>query len=305
MDFSHLHYFRAAARHGNLTRAAEELYISQPGLSRYLSQLEETLGVPLFERRRGKIRLNTYGQLFLANVNLAFEQLERGVDTVRQAYAKDQNLLSVACSIEDFLIDQLKGFSPTQPDISIRQYTGSMTEIEQRLLRRDLDLAICAHPIANAAIRYERLSSCPYVLICHETNPLTAHERIRIEQAGQEHFICESSRLDRKQLTALCRPAGFEPHISHEIENGYILFNLLEANTGVALAPLAYYLKLNRHFPLHHLRALPITDEALPDSEIGVAVLDSQPLSRSTELFLAYLRRSAARELEEIRLYLP
>ena len=78
MDFSQLNYFRAAARHGNLTRAAEELYISQPGLSRYLSRLEEELGVPLFERRKGKITLNTYGQLFLANVNLAFDQLEQG-----------------------------------------------------------------------------------------------------------------------------------------------------------------------------------------------------------------------------------
>ena len=64
MDFSQLNYFRAAARHGNLTHAAEELYISQPGLSRYLSRLEEELGVPLFERRKGKITLNTYGQLF-------------------------------------------------------------------------------------------------------------------------------------------------------------------------------------------------------------------------------------------------
>lgn len=301
MDFSQLHYFQAAARHGNLTRAAEELYISQPGLSRYLSRLEEEMGVPLFDRRRGKISLNTYGQLFLANVNLAFDQLERGVDTVRQVYAKDQNLLSVACSIEDFLIDQLKDFSPVCPEISIRQYTGSLAEIEARLLRQNLDLAICAHPLESAAICYEQLSRCPYVLICHRDNPLTAFGHIRIAQAKEQTFICENSRLDRRQLAALCRLAGFEPHISHEIENGYILFNLLSENAGVAIAPLAYYLKLNRHFPHHPLHALLIEDEALPPSEIGVAFLRDQPHGRSAALFLEHLRRSAAGEAKEMQ----
>ena len=52
--------FYTVAKCGSLTKAAEELYISQPGLSRYLSRLEDELGVPMFERRKGKIILNTY-----------------------------------------------------------------------------------------------------------------------------------------------------------------------------------------------------------------------------------------------------
>ena len=68
MDFEHLNYFRTVARLGNLSQAAKELYISQPGLSRYLTKLEQEIGVPLFERRKGRIVLNTYGQIFLTNV---------------------------------------------------------------------------------------------------------------------------------------------------------------------------------------------------------------------------------------------
>ena len=298
MDFSHLNYFRTVARHGNLTRAAEELYISQPGLSRYLSRLEEELGVPLFERRKGKITLNTYGQLFLANVNLAFDQLEQGVASVRQLYSKDQNVLAVACSIEDFLIDRLKEFSPRHPEIGIRQYTGSSAEIEAKLLQRTLDLAICAHPLQNTAIRYERLSHCPYVLICHEDNPLAAGGSVYLSQAADQVFICENSRLDRRRLTALCAAAGFQPKVSHEIENGYILFNLLQENHGVALVPLAYYLKIERHFPGHRLRALKIADEQAPVSEIGVAYLPEQNESNSVAMFLHYLRAWAGQEAE-------
>ena len=88
MDFLQLNYFRAVARHGNMSQAARELYITQPGLSRCISRLEDELGVPLFERRKGKIVLNTYGQLFLANVNLAFDQLEQGTEAVRRLYSR-------------------------------------------------------------------------------------------------------------------------------------------------------------------------------------------------------------------------
>lgn len=300
MDFSQLNYFRAAARYGNLTRAAEELYISQPGLSRYLSRLEEELGVPLFERRKGKITLNTYGQLFLANVNLAFDQLEQGVEAVRHLYSKDQNVLSVSCSVEDFLIDQLKEFSPHHPEIGIRQYTYPFSELEAQLVRQNLDLAICAHPIHSNIVRYERLSQCPYVLICHRDNPLSALGSVCLEQAQTQFFICENSRLSKSRLTSLCQPSGFLPKVSYEIENGYILFNLLEANHGVAVIPLAHFLKINSHFPGHHLCVLPLKDKHLPMSEIGAAYLPEHGRSGSTAVFLGYLRMRAGQELAEM-----
>lgn len=304
MDFSQLDYFRIAARRGNLTRAAEELYISQPGLSRSLSRLEEELGVPLFERRKGKVALNTYGQVFLANVELAFEQLDQGVETIRRMYSKDQNILSVACSIEDFLIDRLKEFSSVHPEIGIRQHTGSLAEIEAKLLQRSIDLAICAHPLRNAAIRYECLSHCPYVLVCRQDDPLAAGGSIRLAQAADKVFICENSRLDRQQLSALCAIAGFQPRVSHEIENGYILFNLLQESGGVALVPLAYYLKIDSHFPDHRLRALWLEDEKLPVSEIGVAYLPEHDQTGSATVFLEHLRAWASQEAEVmIRLF--
>ena len=304
MEFSQLSYFRAAARHGNLTRAAEELHVSQPGLSRYLSRLEEELGVPLFERRKGRIALNTYGQVFLANVDLAFGQLERGAEAVRQMYTRDLNILSVACSIEDFLIDRLKDFSPVHPEIGIRQYAGTIPEMQEQLLRRNLDLMICAHPVSDPAIRYEQLSQCPYVLLCRRDDPLAAWRSLRLRQAAGETFVCENSRMDRRRLTALCQTLGFTPKVSHEVENGYILFNLLRNGMGVAIVPLAHYLQLEAHYPDHGLRALPLEDGEIPPAEIGVAYLPGQGDLGSAGLFLDYLRESSRQEAEAMAQFL-
>ena len=297
MDFSHLNYFRVVARYGNLSRAAKELYISQPGLSRYLSRLEEEVGVPLFDRRKGKISLNTYGQIFLGNVNLAFEQLEQGIETMQQLYSRDQNILTVSCSIEDFLVDRLKEFSPQHPEIGIRQYTCSLTEMEQQLLRNNLDFAISAHPIQNDRIRYDQLSNCPYVLICHENNPLAEHQSIYLSQAKDQYFLCENSRLTRHGLERICKQAGFSPHVSHEIESGYILLNLLEAGTGVVLAPLAHALKFDTQVPGHHLRILHLKDEELPRAEIGIVYLAERKQTASTICFMEYLHQWSDQEM--------
>ena len=306
MDFTNLNYFRTVARCENLTQAANELYISQPGLSRYLSRLESELGVPLFDRRRGKIVLNTYGQVFLASVELAFNQLEKGAETARQLFSRDQNILSVACSIEDFLVDLLKEFSPLYPEIAIRQFSYSMSEIEEQLLRKNLDFAICAHPIGNNHIKYDLLSSCPFVLICHEDNPLAKEDSIWLQQAAQEKFLCESSRLNERELAEFCGRAGFTPQISHEVVNGYILINLLESGTDVALLPLAYLPKIHRQLPNHHLRFLRLRDEDLPQSELGMVYLDDHVQSTAAKCFLDFIHQSLSSDLqnlEDVQIY--
>ena len=304
MDFLQLNYFRAVARHGNMSQAARELYITQPGLSRCISRLEDELGVPLFERRKGKIVLNTYGQLFLANVNLAFDQLEQGTEAVRRLYSKDQNILSIACSIEDFLVDRLKEFSPMYPEIGIRQFSCSISEIETQLLRQNLDFAICAHAIDNPRIKYDLLSNCPYVLICHRNNPLAGKSGVYLSDAMEQSFVCENARLNRRHLEKLCKRAGFVPRVSHEVENGYILFNLLEAETGVSLIPLAHFVKIYTHFPIHHLKLLPLLDADFPLAEIGVAYLPERTRTHSAAVFLSFLHRSSEQEAELMLKYL-
>ena len=68
MELSQLRYFIAVAELGNMSKAAETLFVSQPNLSTSISRLEEEVGAPLFERRRGKISLNQNGALLLKNV---------------------------------------------------------------------------------------------------------------------------------------------------------------------------------------------------------------------------------------------
>ena len=86
MDLSQLHYFRTAARTGNLSQAARELFVTQPNLSRSMARLETELGVPLFEHRKGKVVLNEYGRIFLSGVENVFGELNTCMQTVQRLY---------------------------------------------------------------------------------------------------------------------------------------------------------------------------------------------------------------------------
>lgn len=299
MDFTFLNYFRTAARLGNLSQAARELYISQPGLSRYLTRLERELGVPLFDRRRGRVELNTYGQVFLASVDRAFNCLDNGLDEIRRLYARDQNIFSVACSIEDYLTDRLNDFSTLHPEIGIRQISGSEAEIEQQLLRQTLDLAICARPMKSPRLRFDLLSQCPYVLVCREDHPLAAQKSILLKEAALESFICETPRLDRRLLEEFGARCGFSPRVTHEVGSGNILCNLLETGTCVALTPYAYYQKIDQLMPHHCLCAIFLRDE-LPMAEIGIVTLPERVVSAATKVFVNHLRSSAYKERQSM-----
>ena len=121
MDLTQLKYFQAAARTGNITRAAAELYVSQPNLSKSITRLEEELGVPLFDHRKGKIELNDYGRMFLSSVDIAFSELSSGVQNIQRMYAASQFMLSLGCNIRGYLADNLPAFSSAHPEIGIRQ----------------------------------------------------------------------------------------------------------------------------------------------------------------------------------------
>jgi DNA-binding transcriptional LysR family regulator len=78
MDLLQFRYFQTVARHQHVSRAAEELHVAQPVLSRAIARLEAELGVPLFDRRGRRVKLNRFGAAFLVRVTRALGELHQG-----------------------------------------------------------------------------------------------------------------------------------------------------------------------------------------------------------------------------------
>ena len=95
MDLLQLRYFRVVARVEHMTKAAQELFIAQPSLSKTIRRLEKEIGVPLFDQQGRTIRLNQFGKAFLEHIERLFRELEEGQREVRDMAGLEQGEVSL------------------------------------------------------------------------------------------------------------------------------------------------------------------------------------------------------------------
>lgn len=121
MDLLQLKYFQTVARTEHITKAAEELHISQPSLSKVIARLEDDLEVPLFDRKGRQIKLNNYGKTFLRRVNRMFTELEDGKHELSDMRGNENNKISFALNVMSLFPELLKEYLKKFPHTRFRQ----------------------------------------------------------------------------------------------------------------------------------------------------------------------------------------
>lgn len=300
MDLSQLRYFQMVAKTENISKAAQSLYITQPNLSKSISRLEQELGVPLFDHRKGKIVLNDYGRIFLSSVNLAFDQLNTGVESIRRVYEADQNVLSLSSPIDSLLADVLKQFSFLHPEIGIRQFSYSTEALIEHLLDRSLTLALVSWEVKEESLQFDLLGNQEFVVLIHGDHPLARQDSIWIRELAEEKFICDSSRLSRKELIRFCKPCGFDPQVCYEVESAELIYQLLEGNAGIAFMPVSQYAKIMSLHPDTRIRCLTIQDD-IPCATLGIVYHKNYVFNQAAKTFVDFLYQWLAQEENLIR----
>ncbi|MEV7414820.1 transcriptional regulator CynR [Streptomyces sp. NPDC089919] len=166
LELRHLRYLLAVAEHGNFTRAAEELHISQPTLSQQVRQLERTLGVQLLDRSGRTVRLTDAGAVYTEHARRALRDLaaaERAVHDV-QDLSRGRLRLGVTPTFTAYLVGPLTAeLRSRHPGIALTLTETTQDRIETALLADELDLGIAfagehLPGIAATALRTETLS---------------------------------------------------------------------------------------------------------------------------------------------------
>ena len=165
MDLRLLEYFLAVARVGNITKAAEQLHVTQPTISRQLMELEQLLGTPLLIRGKRQITLTDAGVLFQQRAQEMVDLL----DKTRRDLAQQQDLVggtvSLGCvesRVSRMLPQVLRAFSARYPQVRYELYSADGDDIREKLDRGELDFGILLEPVEAA--KYDALR-----LPCWET----------------------------------------------------------------------------------------------------------------------------------------
>lgn len=207
--------FTAVARHEHVTRAALELGIPQPTLSRALVRLEDDLGVALFARHGRTLSLTPAGRAFLASTERALTDLERATESVRADV--DPAAGKVAFGFLHTLGSEtvpglIRSFRTDHPRVRfqlVQTYGEAMIE---RLRAGDLDLCLTSPVPDYPDLIARRLDEQKLRLVVPDDHPLAARKRIRLAEAAGELFVCLEPGFGLRRITdALCAEAGFTP----------------------------------------------------------------------------------------------
>lgn len=288
MELSQLRYFITVARLGNMSKAAETLFVSQPNLSTSISRLEEEVGVPLFDRRRGKISLNQYGEQLLQSVERSVSLLDEGVSAVRERYSGKSASLSLVCMIDD--TELLSRFVLANPGVNLTQQRADLPAVTQMLERGEADLALTVLEPPSEQVVFERVYSCPFVLVLSPAHPLAAQERISRRQLTGQRLAIDGSRTNRDTFYAAeTSKFGITPIIDYDVRHLSLLLSLVEAKQCISIVPAVKYQELYLQ-GLHRGVVCREYADGSPDAYWGIAYNKRRPLTEQGQRFRDFVK---------------
>ena len=160
MELRVLHYFLAVAREENVTHAAQALHLSQPTLSRQLAQMEEELGVRLFERGKRKITLTAEGVLLRRRAKEILELAGKTERELREQAADVEGTVAVGCGDLDgvrLLPELFRSFHARYPRVQFDLYTATADHIKERMESGLTDVGLLLEPVEIDRYEYIRM----------------------------------------------------------------------------------------------------------------------------------------------------
>ena len=238
MELSQLHYFVTVAQMEHLTRAAENLNISQPALSKAISRLEEELGMPLFDRSFNRIVLNRNGRNYLRYVLSALESLQAGQESLEaQADSKSGNI-SIFISSSGLLQPAIQSFLTTHRDLHYRQVYYANQSIATHLEQGKSDFAVCIDPPLSGQFSWTVLAKDELYVLVPPTHPLAQQDSVSLQTLAKLPLIIDSSILCVHDIiSAAFDRIGLTPSVSYELDNTQLTQQLVEDGQGITFFP--------------------------------------------------------------------
>ena len=243
LEYRHFSYFLAVASELHFGKAAQKLFISQPGLSRQIKHLEETLGVVLFERTNRKVRLSLAGVYLQKHLQSNMQQLNHILSQTKQIYAGVEGTLRfgyVGSAMQNLIPNTLKKYRESHPNVYLNlKEMDNNTQVEA-LLKDELDIGFVRLEEVPKELLIKPVFTDTFSLVIPKNHPLLKAGIEDLSLLKNEDFIMfdpSYSPTYYQQIMAIFEHSGFTPHTMHKTVNASTIFKLVENNFGVSIVP--------------------------------------------------------------------
>lgn len=288
MQLAQVEGFLEVARRGNLSRAAEALFITQPALTARLRALEAEVGSALFRRGRRGMALTDAGRTFLPYADLAIRALLDGASAIERLPMAAELVIGAAPAISTYVLpDLLVRYEAANPTVRLSVRTGHSEEILEMAVRGDIEVGLVRelhHPALETIVLYDD----ELVLVVEPGHALARHRHARLDQVRDARLIMFDRTSSYYDLTnALFRPAGSMPRGVLEVDHIDAAKQMVLAGLGIALLPTTAVAGELRDGTLRRIEL--IGTPRIERRIVGVRRLDRDRRSTAAEAFWALL----------------
>lgn len=236
-----LQVFEAAATKLNFSLAAKQLYLSQPAVSMQIKQLEDSIGLPLFEQMGKRIFLTEAGrELFhySRNITQQLGEMEAVFDEMK-VLGHGKLTISVVNTANYFTPQLLARFCQRYPNINVILQVANRDAVLKQLSDNSTDLAILGQPPDGLDISAEPFLDNPLVVIAAPDHPLAKLKRVKFSRLAEETFLSrEQGSGTRSAMERVFAQHNIQPHISMEMETNEAIKQAVQAGMGLGILSL-------------------------------------------------------------------
>jgi DNA-binding transcriptional LysR family regulator len=294
VELRHLRYFVTVGEQLNFTKAAQKLRVAQPALSRQIRDLEDELGVTLFNRDQRAVKLTEAGAAFLTEAKAVLERAAEAVKVVRGVARGERGEIHVGYAPSltvELLSCALHSFHNLAPGVHVKLHDLSSEEMMRGASEGKLHLSLVARPAANAlrGLKYEPLQDYPICVGVPAKHRLARAKEVKLSQIANEPLVAYS-RAEYPEyhamLTELFAATGGAPRIMEEHDSAPSLIAAAEIGRGLVIGPACLGMLAGARLKFRPLTPAP------PPVQLG-AVYDPARLSGAAAKFLGAVSAAA------------
>jgi len=243
IEIRHLRYFLAVAEELHFRKAADKLFVSQPGLSRQIKQMEEELGFALFERSNKRVTLTKAGKYLKDEVEHIIKNLEDTFDHAQLIHEGMEGQISfgyVGSAMQNVIPELILRIREDYPNIHYSLREMENPEQIDALLLNDVDLAFVRLEKVPKGLDIRPVFEDTFSLVLPENYELEDINLESLVQFKNEAFILfdqSYSPAYYEQVMQIFKQSGFQPNISHNTVHASTIFRLVENNLGLSIVP--------------------------------------------------------------------
>jgi DNA-binding transcriptional LysR family regulator len=243
LESRHLRYFLAVAEELHFRKAAEKLYISQPGLSRQIKEMEQGIGIQLFERSNRKVNLTPAGRYLQKGLQGHFKGLNH---LIQQAQLLDQGILGnlkfgyVGSAMQRIIPELLLAFQKEYPQVRFHLKEMENQQQIDALMAQELDIGFIRLERVPKGLESFAVLKEPFCLVLPSDHPMDSKNITDLSLLKEESFILFDPKYSTsyyEKVMQIFDDSGFSPIVSHNTIHSNSIYKLVAYHFGISIVP--------------------------------------------------------------------